>query len=407
MSDKSRFFKIVCIATPILIIFITISGRIEVDFTRTLQSTGLYYARQIVGKLSVVLNVTSEESFLNLPDQPIATCRSSQPPANLNVTEYEFNHTKRNCTALMSVLLYPPARGLGNNMFAYASMLGMASDCGLQMCPYVANQELTHLLKVFKRLSVPVFPDFITNKKDVAVEKHVRIYVPPQERELKCDQNYLLMEFYQSWKYFHPKFRNLLKYRDFVFKEETVKAAQQYRETLLNSVLNKHQLTLGPSLYYEFVIIHIRKWPDTFAKNGHLSSDLDSLQKGLKRIRLDFDKYSRQCEAKKSQRLIIYTLLSGDDLNGRDLTANLSVSNLGWKEEFTVATRGDRALDLQLMALSDRVYMSASGSTYSWWGAYLSEAKKIYYNREWAKMNTTAHSELSPADYFLPEWVAV
>ncbi len=62
--------------------------------------------------------------------------------------------------------------------------------------------------------------------------------------------------------------------------------------------------------------------------------------------------------------------------------------------------------DFALLKTADILILSSAASTFSWWAAYLNENLRfVVYNSPVVDENSSLGSQLTVADYMLPNWV--
>ena len=92
---------------------------------------------------------------------------------------------------------------------------------------------------------------------------------------------------------------------------------------------------------------------------------------------------------------------------GNDHTFN-EKTFLGWENVYLASDSRTRPINAEWefsRMYCDAFLITASASTYAWWGGYLSRGQKVYYNAQCCKqafMNQWKQSE-----YYPPEWIAL
>lgn len=78
-----------------------------------------------------------------------------------------------------------------------------------------------------------------------------------------------------------------------------------------------------------------------------------------------------------------------------------------YSDVYIVSHNKDPTIDLAIMANHCNVnIMTASASTFAFWGAYLSDNATIYYNEQYIKNKTVGYGvQFTPNDVFLNTWI--
>ncbi|CAL1547524.1 unnamed protein product [Lymnaea stagnalis] len=260
-----------------------------------------------------------------------------------------------------------PFKGrIGNQMFIYATLLGLASSQNrtafTRSGTILENAfEITH---VNNTISTAGF-------RTVGESKFATF----DARLLKLSrENITLAGYFQVWKYF----RNIDEY---IRREFTLRAAMREQ---INELLDKFR---GDVKGHILVGVHVRRGDLLFSK--------------FKRYGYGVAKASYFMKAFERMRSM---------LNSSDVTFVVVSDDLEWCHENLNSTDvqilepGSAVLHFGVLASCDHVIIS--GGTYGWWAAWLANGITIYYDRFFIN-GTDLMRGVSLQDYYPPEWVAL
>ncbi|OQV16658.1 hypothetical protein BV898_09170 [Hypsibius exemplaris] len=129
--------------------------------------------------------------------------------------------------------------------------------------------------------------------------------------------------------------------------------------------------------------IHVRRGDITTEgqmKHGHRPAT----EEYLLRAALHFE---------RTQSQVVFIVISNDIPYCRQL----------FKEpNFLFMENNAEAIDIAILSLMDRIILSVG--TYGWWGAYLSDAKEVYYFRDWPRRGSDMQRLFNVEEFFLPSW---
>ena len=266
---------------------------------------------------------------------------------------------------------------LGNQMFQYASLRGIARNRGVDFCiPY---HEEVFVDSLGNKLRIELFNPFVMsnvtqsnirmigsdNPHDVSVIDRTRTEGGHNFNEAlfnTCPDNVTLHGFFQSEKYFKHIEEEIRQ--DFTFKNEI-------------AVNCKHSMSTVDTP----VALHIRRGDFLVNSANHNNLGLDYYAECLKK----FD---------KDRTVIIFS----DDPGWCKQQALFS------GDRFLVAEGNDSYTDLCLMTLCSDFIIA--NSSFSWWGAWLSKGvdKLVCAPEKWFGPN---NAHLDTSDMFPDEWVIV
>jgi hypothetical protein len=233
---------------------------------------------------------------------------------------------------------------IGNQMFQYASLRGIASnndfdwiippeDAFGKLDPNVRNND-TSIYKAFELSSAKNF-GFIGG--EVLEEKHFHF---DENLFDNCRDNVSLNGYLQSEKYFKNIESEIRK--DFQFKQEIYDIAKNCFDSLCSS---------------EVISLHIRRGDYVYNPN-HPVQELSYYETALNLL-------------DTSSTVIIFS----DDPSWAKSQSLFS------DDRFLISEENDTYIDMCLMTFCD--YHIIANSSYSWWGAWLAESKKVIAPSSW------------------------
>ena len=251
---------------------------------------------------------------------------------------------------------------LGNQMFQYAALKGIASKHGYEFC--IPNSEFVNewsdhqLFEVFelaslKNIGITRYVDGqLTLLKDKFADNPFNrtpdSSVPMVQEEVfhfnqnlfdKCPDNVDLFGYFQSEKYFIDFRENILQ--DFTFKKEILNPAKEFRNQIDGEVIS----------------LHIRRG-DYLHQSQHPVQSLEYYEKALSYFggNLPVIIFSDDSEWVKNQKIFE-------------------------SDRFIVYEDNSNVIDMCLMTLCD--YHIIANSSFSWWGSWISNSKKTIVPKLW------------------------
>jgi hypothetical protein len=254
---------------------------------------------------------------------------------------------------------------LGNQMFQYASLKGIASNNNLEwiipgqeifgsLDPNVRNNN-TSIYKAFKLESVKN-TGFIDG--NVIEEKHFHF---DENLFNNCSDNISLNGYLQSEKYFKHIENEIRK--DFTFKDEIYNLSKNSFRSLNSS---------------EVISLHIRRGDYVYNPNHPVQT---------------LDYYINALNYFEDNLLVI---IFSDDPSW------VKSQKIFESDRFLVSDGGDTYIDLCLMSLCK--YHIIANSSYSWWGAWLAKSKKVISPKEWF---SGINSHKDTKDIYCDDWIII
>jgi len=250
---------------------------------------------------------------------------------------------------------------LGNQMFQFASLKGIARQNGYEYCfpPSKRQNEWTdhQLFEPFKlKQTTPLNVQYIDPDRPIVSESG---FAFDEQLFTDCPDWVSLHGFFQSEKYF-KHIADEIK-QDFVFRDEILEPALKTM-----------------SYWKEPLALHIRR-TDYVTNSNHTVLSIEYYSKALEL----FD---------KNREVIIF---SDDPIWCLE-------NPLFESDRFMVSQTGNNYMDLCLMTLcKDHII---ANSSFSWWGAWLSKDNKVVAPKDWFEGSNNSHldtKDLIPNDWEL------
>jgi len=256
---------------------------------------------------------------------------------------------------------------LGNQMFQYASLRGIARRRGYDFCipnhnevikdPYGFDLKI-ELFYPFEMLHVSPHNIKILDRgyAPVAEEKHFHF---DENLFNMCPDEISLAGFFQSEKYFKHIEDEIRA--DFSFKNEILEPCKEMMESV-----------------GEAIALHIRR-TDYLQNPNHTALDLDYYENALSKMdsSLPVIVFSDDPEWCKEQKLFL------DD-------------------RFMVSESGDHYIDLCLMTLCKHHIIA--NSSFSWWGAWLSKSDHVVAPTKWFGLK---NQDKNTKDLYCDDWIVI
>lgn len=241
---------------------------------------------------------------------------------------------------------------LGNQMFQYAGLRGIAAYKGYQYSLPDCNFDLLDCFKI------PKTP--LSNNKET-------IYANNNGFDLEffnnCPDNINIHGFFQSEKYFKHIENEIRK--DFTFKDNIKQSCIIYFDKL--------------NIKKEYLAIHIRRQDYLEHTNCFANLDLNYYKNALDYFSTD-----------------IPVIVFSDDPKW------CSEQSFFKEKRFMISKLNSQFLDLCAMSMCD--YHIIANSSYSWWGSWLAKSKKTIAPKQWY---AGEYEHLSTTDLYLSNWIVI
>lgn len=236
---------------------------------------------------------------------------------------------------------------LGNQIFQLMSTIGIARNNGYDYCFDFSHKDcfIHNVFDINSYACTSHSPNKIITEKTYHLDKYI----------LNCPDNVCLMGYLQSHKYFNES-------------RDNTKTRLKFLPKIKKSTLDRIQIK-------DYISIHVRR-TDYLVKNIYEILNIDYYLKALEFTNPNYD-------------IIVFS----DDIVWcqqmfKSIHRNIRYCRLG------------TAQSLYTMTLCKEHIIA--NSTFSWWGAYLSNAETIVCPSKWFKDN-----QISDVDLIPPEWIRI
>ena len=292
---------------------------------------------------------------------PSALIRSSETAGPSALIHSSEGGTKTAANTSHLLVTAQPKGRLGNLLFEYASLLGIAHRNG-RTAVYPKKSGLAHYFYVTH------IADVRSMGFQVVEEKNFASYDPRFER--LPEENVKVGAFLQSWKYFHT-IRHTVR-KELTFKQEVKDDAAR--------LLRAHSEQIGNRTR---IGIHVRRGDMLMAglvKRGYHVAPASYVNKAMTYMR---GKYGD----------VIFLVFSTD--------SSWCLENI--KSDFIMVDMAPATVHLALLASCDHVIMTVG--TFGWWGGYLSGGEVVYYWDKDCLHSPPLPVEIHhPEDFYPPKW---
>jgi hypothetical protein len=251
---------------------------------------------------------------------------------------------------------------LGNQMFQYASLRGIAANIGVDFCIPPENFFGVSDPNV-KKCPINIHNTFRLDQCNQGVLNNKIVkesgYHFDEELFNSCGDNVDLYGYFQSEKYFKHIEDEIRK--DFSFSQELI------------SYCSKFFHDIGSS--GEIISLHIRRGDYLQLQNYHPTQPIEYYEEALKRF--------------PNLPVIIFS----DD---SDWCFNQKIFN---NDRFLISQASDIHFDMCLMTLCK--YHIIANSSFSWWGAWLAKSEKVIAPKIWFGPSLMDHNT---SDLYLEGW---
>ncbi|XP_025092757.1 galactoside 2-alpha-L-fucosyltransferase 2-like [Pomacea canaliculata] len=293
---------------------------------------------------------------------------SSTPPSVTNTTTTTASLDSINGS---KVICARDVGRLGNQMFEYASIIGIALKTN--RTPVFLGMSST-LHDVLQNTSIIENSVKYSNQcEENFVQEPACCKFFPRFIMLDPNKNYRIGHYIESWRYFfeyEAEIREAMKFKDSIVTQAS---------KVVDSLRQKHNRTLtgihvrrGDYLYIGFV--------------GYKTAPVQYLVHAMDYVRQRF----------------------------RDVTFVISSDDVEWcKEQFAntsdvtvLQANSPPAVDMMILASLDHMIMTVG--SYGWWASFLNPGITVYY-RDFVEPGTFLSGQFSPngTDYYCPTWIAL
>ncbi|OQV25576.1 hypothetical protein BV898_00514 [Hypsibius exemplaris] len=279
--------------------------------------------------------------------------------------------------------------GLGNFMFILATGHGLAAANNRT---FVLLNEHEHErpfldLRTQHRESLELFgveDPHSANKAIVHAEKAFGKYDPSLESFARTSgkENILIDGYLQVHQVFEP-YREEIRSM-FVLKKSVTEEAIKVLKAGMD-IFSRTEFASKLKILPRLVGVHVRRGDITTGKNlefGHKPASDEYLLRTVLHMQTQHEP-------------VVFVVISNDIAYCRNLFSD---------ENFIFMDLHELAeVDMAILTVMD--YLVLSVGTFGWWGAYLSDAREVYYYRDWPRSGSPMEKGINHKDYFLSSWI--
>ena len=267
---------------------------------------------------------------------------------------------------------------LGNNMFAYASLLGIAKDN--RMIPLIHKDSL---LPKYFYISAKVTNTEKPERRWPRYSDNKVAYFDNRALMLNYSMDIELSGYFQSWKYFWSIKDQLV--REFMFHPDIQSFAEGYVQNIVFESLGYETLLLD--LIY--VGIHIRRGDMLEPHNVEKGYTVAPREYIMAAIKYFEDKYDPQ--------KLVFMVCSDDMIWVK--------TNMRRQRAPMVYSLFHKPIE-DLAILSRCHHVITTVGSFSWWAGFLSGGTVLYYE-DFPRPGSSIAKSFSPEDYFPSEWIGI
>lgn len=272
--------------------------------------------------------------------------------------------------------------GLGNQMFQYASMYGIARANGL--LPIVG--ETAVVARVFRAIKARRVSETAPGASYAMYLERRSNAFDGRAFSLNFMKNIRLDGFFQSWRYFDHAMSDVRK--QFAFSTSTTREADEFLRATLGDYLKQDGAAEIDANSVRFVGVHVRRGDFLDSVNverGYTVADATFLAKA-----------ARYYEGK--YRTVIFVVCSDD--------VEWTRRNFHPMVGMVVYSEFKRAPFHDLCLLSRCNHSIITVGTFGWWGAWLADGETVYY-KEYPRYGSELKEEFRMGDYYDRRWIAM
>ena len=280
------------------------------------------------------------------------------------------------------------AGGIGNRMFQYAALYGIAKANGLKP---LLSKRFSDFMDVFPNIETKAVTtaDWLPGRRYLRFTEMKAMEFDTRAFSLNFMKNIRLEGFWQSWRYFdhvRSDIRNQFRFRDDIYQAAHKFLTDAREDYIPPPDPNKlHTLQDFP---VQFVGVHVRRgdYLDQFnVEKGYTTANAKYIQRTMQYFS---DKYKN----------VIFIVTSDDKewsgYNVKSQTHPVHLSPFQNTQPYH---------DLCLLSQCNHTVVTVG--TFGWWGAWLAGGETLYY-RYFPKPKSDIAAEFRASDYFVPQWIA-
>lgn len=262
--------------------------------------------------------------------------------------------------------------GLGNKMFIYAALYGLAKYNN--KIPYIVEYN-SELDKIFK---ITIQPQKMSEEPKVCQKSEYKCCsFDSSTLKLPCDKSVRIIGYRQSWKYFGHYIEEIKNEFQFVKKVED-KCIEKLSHIKISLQCYSNCITIG---------VHLRRG-DFAAPTSMAFGYIPANKKYLRDAVNYFDK-------KFKNQTIVYILMGSEPKWNYFVSKNITDNKIFIEKNETAS------VDLCILTKCDHMIMSSG--TFGWWGGFLNNGTVIYM-KDQCKPKSDLCSQFELNDYINPDW---
>lgn len=274
--------------------------------------------------------------------------------------------------------------GLGNLMFMYSSIYGMAKEKGMGMGVYI-NMELYRLFNITEQ---PITDKSICDKAIEIYEYRPCAY-NVETTGFTSSKNIRHKSYLQSWQYFATVEEDIRA--QFVFKDYIAMKARDVLRQAVSSYYPKSASWQNEAKHLTIIGVHIRRG-DYLKKDkiqyGYQVASSGYVAKAMQYFR---DKYNETL-------FLIFTNPNPTDIKWCKESINGS--------DVIHMTANAREIDMSAISQCNHTVMTVG--SFGWWASWLNKGETVYY-KDVARPKSSLKGDFSDdmMDYFYPGWIGM
>lgn len=261
---------------------------------------------------------------------------------------------------------------LGNLLFQTASLYGIADKNNLAPVTSPSLELYRYFqLTMSKNRKSHLFTKTYREKKGCAFD--------PGAMKLGENENFKLLGYYQSWKYFKSIEEKIRK--EFKFKASVDKIASEQFAALTSKIgiSSKGNIT--------YVAIHIRRGDmvknKVFMDYGYIAADVDYVTRGMQFFKSKFQN-------------VIFIMASDD----------LSWCKKHFKSEDVKFVKSGNSAAIDMAVLTKCNHSLLTVGSYGWWVGWMINGVTVFY-KDYPKKGSKLYSLYVREDYIPPNWIGM
>ncbi|KAK3100217.1 hypothetical protein FSP39_016453 [Pinctada imbricata] len=258
---------------------------------------------------------------------------------------------------------------LGNWMYAYASLYGLAKRTGRKIYLQPENQ-VSGYFNIPKNMNVePICPE-------VLIEPRPAAYTPEFE-SLPHGVNVTIKGYMQSWKYFRKEYDADIK-KQYKLRDDIMEKGREALKKFKSKISRKFDLLIS---------VHIRRQDKL---------DWGAYLKGFRAAPVSYAKNAQNYMRQYFKDKAVQFLVMSDDYewSSKHLKA----------EDTAVMEPNDKYVDLAVLTMCNHSIITVG--TFGWWGAYLAGGHTVFF-QDYAAKGSRFDQETEREDFYLPQWIGM